>query len=174
MRPYLSLVLMVLSICAFAGNSFASDCSVNPAANSLLKKSKELFDRGELNTFVANGCRDPGVACTYSSDCCGASMCRNHYCSDPGVNNIPPGGHCESSSECQGASMCHEGFCSNPGVNNVPPGGRCESSGECQGASMCRDHYCTDPGTNNIPPGGHCNSSSECMGSSMCRDHFCS
>ncbi|MFL5812723.1 MAG: hypothetical protein ACJ763_04030 [Bdellovibrionia bacterium] len=174
MRTFLSLVLLALSLCSFAGNSIASDCSTNPAANSLLKKSKELFDRNELNTFAASGCRDPGVVCSYSSDCCGASFCRNGYCSDPGVNNIPPGGHCDSSSECVGASMCHNGFCSNPGTNNVPPGGRCEHSSECQGASMCRDNYCTDPGINNIPPGGHCNSSSECMGSSMCRDHFCS
>lgn len=169
------IFLSLLVFCCLSPSAFATISKTSPTyATQLLKKFKDLYDENTVGAFMTNDCRDPGVQCNTSGDCCGSSVCTSGYCTDPGDNNIGPGGHCNSSGECAGSSTCVGGFCSDPGDNNIPPGGRCNTSGECQGSSICNSGYCSDPGNNNIPPGGHCNSSGECAGSSTCNNGFCS
>lgn len=141
-RLILCFALLIASLTSSV--SFATEACAKDLPTPILKKLKELHDqKDQSRAFLTMLCQSPGLACQSGGDCCGISSCRDGYCSDPGIGDVPPGGHCESSGDCAGISTCNNGFCSDPGIGDVPPGGHCESSGDCAGISTCNDGFCS-------------------------------
>jgi len=163
-------------------------CRVNADCSQPGDGTVVCGDNGYGTDGSLNCCRNEGGACNSalsSSDCCGATLCVNGFCTSGGSTggSVALGGVCTQTTQCGqpsgSAVVCASNGIAGDGALNCcrNNGGACTDGTQCCGSLLCTGGVCGGSSSGGgLQPGEPCTATTQCLqsttgGQVVCADN---